>query len=73
MPTLAQGVTEDGVRWSVQPFVSLDWDVTDDARDTVAILVDKYALVDIDTYDTSARNWAMHNGEPIIFDYGIGF
>lgn len=75
VPTLAQGETPDGIRWSIQPYVELDWDTTEEAALLVSELCDKYGLVDIDhIYDTSARNWAINasTGEPIIFDYGLG-
>ena len=73
VPTLAQGYTEDGVRWSVQPYVELDWDTTDEDNEIVHELIEKYGLFDIDTFDTSPRNWAMHKGQPVIFDYGLSF
>lgn len=74
VPILAQGVTDDGDNWSLQPYVNLDWDVTDEAEEIVAGLIYKYGLSDIDVFDTSARNWAINasTGEPIIFDYGLG-
>lgn len=72
VPILAQGKTDDGDTWSIQPYVELDWDVTDEAREIVADLCNEYNLFDIDYDETSARNWAMHNGQPIIFDFGLG-
>lgn len=73
VPTLAQGETPDGVGWSIQPFIALDWDVTEEARELVEELADKYGLSDIDYDETDARNWALNasTGEPIIFDYGL--
>ena len=71
VPTLAQGRTDDGVWWSIQPYVELDKDFTSEAKEIVERLVDKYGLFDIDIYDDDQRNWAMHNGQPIIFDYGM--
>ena len=71
VPTLEQGETEDGVQWSIQPYIELDDNITDEAQDIIARLVDKYNLFDIDYWETSNRNWAMHNGQPIIFDYGL--
>lgn len=72
VPTLAQGITKDGHGWSIQPYVELDWDVTDEARQIVEKLYDKYNLHDIDIYHDEPRNWGMHNGQPVIFDYGLG-
>jgi hypothetical protein len=73
VPTLAEGVTEEGNIWSIQPYVELDWHVTNQARKIVDRLVRKYELYDIDDDDIhdDPRNWAMHNGQPIIFDYGF--
>lgn len=74
VPILAQGVTKDGDFWSIQPYVALSFNVTDDDAEIVAELCSKYDINDIDVYDTSARNWAINveTGEPIIFDYGLG-
>jgi len=74
VPTLAQGVTKSGNRWSIQPYVELDWDITHEDAQLVADLCDKYDLHDIDTWETSCRNWALNANtrEPIIFDYGLG-
>lgn len=76
VPVLAQGETDDGYGWSIQPFVNLDWDnITDEAEGIVSRLCDKYGLSDIDVFDGDGpRNWAINakTGEPIIFDYGLG-
>ena len=67
VPCLAQGETEEGIRWSVQPYVDLSWDDKDsDAEELVDELAYKY-----DLQDMHELNWAMHNGQPIIFDYGM--
>lgn len=73
VPCLAEGSDQHGNGWSLQPYVELDWDVSDEAREIVYDLVDKYGLSDIDTFETSPRNWAINakTGEPIIFDYGL--
>jgi len=72
VPVLAQGINSDGISWSIQPYIELDWEVTDKAKGIVIWLCNKYHLVDIDTEYTSPRNWAMHDGQPVIFDYGLG-
>jgi hypothetical protein len=76
VPTLAQGVTEHGDNWSLQPYVELDWNITEEAAIVVSELCEKYDIRDIDTTisgSTSARNWALNakTGDPIIFDYGL--
>lgn len=78
VPTLAEGETDAGTRWSVQPYVELtpieyvDDDVLDAARSIVIDLVDKYGLQDLDYYrEETPRNWGIHEGQPIIFDYGL--
>ena len=74
VPTLAQGVTDEGKRWSIQPYVELEMDfhVTPEANEIVERLYYRYGLTDIDFGDEEPRNWALHNGQPIIFDYGLG-
>lgn len=72
VPTLAEGFTPDGYTYSIQPFVDLEeYDITEEARELVGELVSEYGLSDIDYYEGTPRNWAMHNGQPIIFDYGL--
>jgi hypothetical protein len=72
VPTLAEG-ENNGKHWSIQPYVDLDWEVTDEAREIVEDLYHKYALNDLDYYD-EPRNWAINakTGDPVIFDYGLG-
>ena len=74
VPCLAEGVTEGGIRWSLQPYVELSWEVTEEAREIIGRLYEKYGLQDIDYYAGGRpRNWAINaeTGEPIIFDYGL--
>jgi len=73
VPTLAQGMTRSGHAWSLQPYVELEYNMDDDDKELVDWLVQEYNLCDIDDDDIwdSPRNWAMHDGKPIIFDYGF--
>ena len=72
IPTLAQGRTPDGNRWSLQPFMEMDDEFTEEALELAEKLVDKYHLYDIDIfYSGGPRNWAMHDGHPLFFDYGM--
>lgn len=73
VPTIAQGYTKNGDRWSVQEFLELDNDVTEEAQEIVDDLVYRYDLHDITSWESGyTHNWAMHNGQPIIFDYSLG-
>lgn len=66
VPIIAQGES-DGVRWSVQPFLDLDeTHKPDEAEFIIDSLIVKYDLADL-----HRSNWALHNGQPIIFDYGM--
>lgn len=66
VPCLAEGETDDGIRWSVQPYVQLKGRKTAKAESIVEQLIYKY-----DLHDMHESNWAMCNGKPIIFDYGM--
>jgi hypothetical protein len=69
VPCIAQGETEDGTRWSVQPFVNFNTRESaknDNARAIVYELIDKYNLSDM-----HSDNWGVIDGKPIIFDYGM--
>ncbi len=68
VPVLAQGYTQDGDCWSVQPLLDLDWDKTEEAEVIVDELTDKYGLDDI-----HEDNWAMYHGQPVLFDYGMTY
>jgi len=68
VPVIAEGETDKGDRWIIQPYVELKFDyATDDDKTTVYDLCEKYHLFDVD----NDHNWALHNGQPIIFDYGL--
>jgi len=72
VPTLAQGKTPDGNRWSLQPFIEMDTNFTEEALQLAERLATKYHLYDIYIRDSDGpRNWAMHDGHPLFFDYGM--
>jgi hypothetical protein len=66
VPILAHGYTNEGYSWSVQEFLPLDWNKSDDDEALVEDLEDKYGLNDI-----HENNWAIYKGQPVIFDYGL--
>jgi len=66
VPILAQGYTDDEDAWSIQPYIKLNWNQTQEAEEIVDELIQKYNL-----HDCHDENWAMHKGHPIIFDYGM--